>query len=647
MAVKLGGGGGISVPIGSGVTLLDAANTVTRSGETFLKNGQLSNAATYPNAPVRNFFGAGSITGKTLGPEVSPFGSDATPDGQYYGQSATQNSRGKANNRSETSYSENFYWLNWEGTKLYVYRFSGMTSATPTYEGRKWVNDGTILPTGGGLYTGASMMQAQGWGMTYRGSFSEYGNNRGDVPSVGVDRIGVCIYLDGQFRCAILSADLQTHVMTIIFAPKGAWAGAAYIRLFYQNTGSASNAFSADKYTVVWNNSSNYPTFTRYNAPTSTQVSNGGNQTLTYAKEFHGNYSAYAPYFPSKPEIWPYYDGTWESSISYSGLVGLRGTASSVASNAERIHYYDVGADHAEGGNVNPSVSVAYSSSIPANVTGGYHSPIANRLSQINHSGSTTSTMASICKVNQSQLQIYPYNDLTPVSNTFPAALNTANYTGYVYTSSTNIYFGHSDSGKAYAINPSTNALGTAITLSGQAAPYRFTWYNNVLYNLNGTNIHSYNTSNGSFVATVAIADEFSGTNATGIANDGTHIYVVDKSNSRVYKYTISNMAATPTYVTLSDNPHTLTGTIDGMAVNSGKIYINRNSQLFVYNLADGVYGNAFKSSMGSGDVDVHDSNIVVATGTIVQTPATIQLDKVGHPTDGTGEITSSYTRVD
>jgi len=647
MAVKLGGGGGISVPIGSGVSLLDADNTVTRSGETFLKNGQLSNSSTYPNAPVRNFFGAGSITGKTLGPEVSPFGSATTITGSYYGQSATACSLNVSANNSATSYPNHFWWLNWESDKLYVYRFSNMTSATPTYQGRRLINDGTILPTGGSIYSGASMMQAQGWGMTYQGASSYYqAAHRGNVPTVGVDKIGVCIYAGNAFRCAILSADLQTHVMTILFQPKGAWAGASYMRCFYVNKGTADNAFGADKYYVVWNNTSNKPTFTRYNAPTSTQVSNGGDQTITYAKEFHANYSTHAPYFPQYPEIWPYHNGEWETGLSsMAGYVGLRGTASSVASNAQRIHYYDVTADYTEGANVNPGTSVAYSSSIPVQVYSGYHSPVASRLAYFNNGTGSFAAMPAICKTGVAQLQIYPYDDLTPVTNTFPGAFNTSNYTGYVYTSATNIYFGHSDGGKAYSINPSNNALGTAITLSGQAAPYRFTWYNNVLYNLNGTNIHSYNTTTGAFVATVAIS-EFSGTNATGIATDGTYIYVCDKSNSRVYKYTISNMAATPTYVTLSDNPHTLTGTIDGMAVDSGKIYINRNSQIFIYNLSDGAYGNAFKTSMGSGDVDVHDSNIVVATGTIVQTPATIQLDKVGHPNDGTGEITSSYTRV-
>jgi len=633
---------GLSVPIGSGVNLLDADNTVTRSGETFLKNGQLSNAATYPDAPVRNFFGAGSITGKTLGTEVSPFGSATTITGSYYGQSASACSVNEAANQATTSYPNNFWWLNWESSNLYVYRFSGMTG-TPAYEGRKLVNDGTILPTGGSIYTGASMMQAQGWGMTYKGAAAS-SSNRGNTPTVGVDKIGVCIYAGGSFRCAILSADLATHVMTLIFTPKGAWNSTPQIRLFYVNKGTTDNAFGADKYYVVWNNTSNKPTFTRYNAPTSTQVSNGGDQTLTYAKEFHANYSTHGPYFPQYPEIWPYYNYEWETGNN--GYVGLRGTASSVASNAQRIHYYDVTADYSEGQNLNPSPSVAYSSSIPVQVYSGYNSPIASRMAGYGTGSGNFRAIPAICKTGISQLEVYPYDDLTPVAHTFPAAFNTSNYTGYVYTSSTNIYFGHSDGGKAYSINPTNNALGTAITLSGQAAPYRFTWYNNVLYNLNGTNIHSYNTSNGSFVATVAISDEFSGTNATGIANDGTHIYVVDKSNSRVYKYAISNMAATPTYITLSDNPHTLTGTIDGMAVDSGKIYINRNSQIFIYNLSDGVYGNAFKSSMGSGDVDVHDSNIVVATGTIVQTPCTIQLDKVGHPTDGTGEIISSYTRV-
>ena len=74
MAIKLGGSGGISIPIGSSVDLLDTANTVTRGGETFLKNGQLSNAATYPNAPVRNFIRSGTLATQSYGSNISPWG---------------------------------------------------------------------------------------------------------------------------------------------------------------------------------------------------------------------------------------------------------------------------------------------------------------------------------------------------------------------------------------------------------------------------------------------------------------------------------------------------------------------------------------------------------------------------------------------
>ena len=36
MAIKLGGGGGVSVPIGGKLDLLDTSNTVTKGGEVFL-----------------------------------------------------------------------------------------------------------------------------------------------------------------------------------------------------------------------------------------------------------------------------------------------------------------------------------------------------------------------------------------------------------------------------------------------------------------------------------------------------------------------------------------------------------------------------------------------------------------------------------
>lgn len=634
MAIKLGGGGGISIPIGGSVSLLDTENTVSKSGETFLKNGQLSNASTYPTAPVRNFFGAGTLSPQSFGGEISSFGTDTTPDGNYYGNSVSHNSISNSYTRATTSYNDTMYFLNWTGSALFCYRYENTHTATPVFVNKKRINDGTILPTGGSMYTGAAMMQAAQFGMTYQMS-SSITSQRGNTPTVGVDRVGISMFTGGNLYLALLSGDLQTHIMTLVLSPKGAWRDPQFAKMFYLNAGSANDALTADKYFVVWMNTSNHLTFTRYAAPTAAQVSAGGNQTLTYENEWSYAYNGYAPYFHSNPEIWPYYDGL-DTDPAKLGRIGVRGAASAVASGAQRIIYYDM--DHSmSNGQVYSGhwTSRAYDTSIPTSVTAGYNSPHFHRTNQV----------PGIMRVGIAAPTSHRYDNISTTNFTLPAALDSSNYTGYAYASATSIYFGQSDTGKAYPVNPSTLAVGTPITLSGQAAPYRFTWYNNVLYNLSGTNIHSYNTTNGSFVATVAISDEFSGTNATGIATDGTYIYVIDKSNSRLYKYTISNMAATPTYVTLSDNPHTLSGTIDSIAIDNAKLYLCRDNKIRLYNLADGVYGAAFKT-MASGDMDVHDSNIVVAYGTVQQVAATIQLDKVGHPSDGTGEITSAYTRV-
>ena len=58
--ISAGGGGGGTLPIGAGITLLNTETLVTQGSEVFLRGGTTSDAATYPNAPTGDYINATS-----------------------------------------------------------------------------------------------------------------------------------------------------------------------------------------------------------------------------------------------------------------------------------------------------------------------------------------------------------------------------------------------------------------------------------------------------------------------------------------------------------------------------------------------------------------------------------------------------------
>jgi hypothetical protein len=161
---------------------------------------------------------------------------------------------------------------------------------------------------------------------------------------------------------------------------------------------------------------------------------------------------------------------------------------------------------------------------------------------------------------------------------------------------------------------------------------------------LNGTNIHTYSTSSNAFVSTIDISNKVSGTNAVGIAHDGSNLYVLDGSNSKIHKYNATGTSYV-SFVTLSDNPHS-SQTLRSLAIDltKGVYWVQQTSNTYLYAL-DGTAKNAFVG-LGQGDMEVHDAHAVVMganTGTITKT-ATV--DVVGNPAGGLGTTSTTYYRV-
>ena len=82
MAITLGGGGGgVSVPIGGQLDLLDTSNTVTKGSEVFLRTGITAPSSTYPDAPVKSFINNGTLAAQSdYDTSISPWQGDSTAE---------------------------------------------------------------------------------------------------------------------------------------------------------------------------------------------------------------------------------------------------------------------------------------------------------------------------------------------------------------------------------------------------------------------------------------------------------------------------------------------------------------------------------------------------------------------------------------
>ena len=587
MAIKLGGGGGVSVPIGGQLDLLDTANTVTKGSEVFLRTGLTASSSTYPDAPVKSFINSGTLAAQSdYDTSISPWQGDSTASPNVGGAMA------------DTSTGELFVVT----SNGYVNKF---TSYGTAFVGARNLRDGTVFPT----TASSTDISCVGYGTTSRAQASNLPaiNLRafisGDGGTLGVPAI------------AYLSNDLQTHYGTYNLTAISGYdwsANPQYIKAAF---------VSSTQLIVIQPSGNGYPIqFTRYPVPSLSSTSG----SLTYQRNSIIN--DFDHLWSWHPEIIPH--------TSNPALVGF--IQNETSSQGQKIYYYNGTSNFP-----NPAGAASYYSTVSAYDTG-------------NISSTSTSTYRAPFLHGSQGLKIMRNNvtatfaaDIANVTNNriyTALAFNATGYRGYAFKDANTVYVGHSTENKAFALHPTTNVLGTAIDMSSQAAPYRFAHHNNVLYNLNGTNIHTYSTTSNAFVSTIDISNKVSGTNAVGIAHDGTNLYVLDGSNSKIHKYNATGSSYV-SFVTLSDTPHT-SSTLVSLAVDSTNsvFYVTDDTNCSLYALD----GTAKVASVTAGweDSEVHNGHLVGMQTTSSTTTKIATVDVVGNPSGSLGAVSTTYYRV-
>ena len=307
---------------------------------------------------------------------------------------------------------------------------------------------------------------------------------------------------NGAPAIAYLSDDLQTHYGTFNLAPVGGvdWPSDRHM---------VKAAFvSSSEFVVMYGNVTNATTvyMIRYLAVNFSTVSSGSTLQPQAMSTIQFQYT-----WDWHPEIVPYYNNAQPSYV---------GVMNSLSSTNRRIYYFNGTSNNVTTYSTfttPDTTNISVSSALP------WRAPYSDNNTGIRYISSYTSTPLSANYTNTSNNRV-----------NFDTAYDSTLYAGYAYKNSTTVYVGHSGENKAYAVNPSTLAVSATIDMSSQAAPYRFAHHNNVLYNLNGTNIHTYSTTSNAFASTIDISNKVSGTDAVGIAHDGTNLYVLDGKIDRV-----------------------------------------------------------------------------------------------------------------
>ena len=592
------GSGGLSVPIGSSVDLLDTGNTVTRGGETFLKNGQLSNTSTYPNAPVRNFMSSGTLTTQSYANNVSPWGGS---------NPVTINLQGVATDETHT----NLY--RWVCTSDgYIHR---LTARGAVWEKRRNLRDGVVFSTSAtASYIHVMFNNAQNSDLTHSSS----GNSKNSMVVV------LCSNDGGYAKVAYLSSDLDTHYGTFTLSFGGDYATSVnlnYMACCIQNSNSFIIGSGFTSYLYTWQ-------FAHPSGTSGTISSTDWGRVNYSASNTGGQY--FNQYWYFAPEFVP-----WYVYGAYPYGAGARLGFKTVVNGSHRLYYWYTTEILGVSGGWENSSNVH--STFNGNVTGSYVSPAK-------HSD------ANVVYHRQGQAAPFStkYSDAA-TQQTFPSAYSSTGYAGYAQESATKVWVGASGANKIVRLHPTTYGSQTSIDTSSQQAPKHLAWYNDLVFNFAAdSNIYRYNSTNNAYVGATDATSYISAGNGAGIAIDSAtgDLYLLDKSNSRVHKYNSSLVYQS--YVTLSDTPHS-TKTLAGLAINTTNdvFYVTENTdnqiRMYAFN---GTYKNAFVTNTASVDVEYHDSHAVTLSNAAQTAVKTSHHDVVGSPTDGSGATYSTYTRV-
>jgi hypothetical protein len=590
MTIKLGGGGGVSVPIGGKLDLLDTSNTVTKGGEVFLRTGLTASSSTYPDAPVKSFISTGTLANH------SDYGASLSP---WQGVSTVYQNHGGG--MADTGTQEMFSVT----SNGWVNKFS---SYGTTFVASRNLRDGTVFPT----TSTASQISCVAYGMTSRALASNLPAS--DVRAFfsgngGTNQVPAIAYL---------SNDLQTHYGTFDITDYGTGSGwppnRDYVKAIFLNIN------GTDRIVVLHQG----------------QAQSSTTYEVTYAVPSLNNSSGELTEITSKTLFTAPLNGEWWRNPEVWPNV--------LSGSSQATYRYEI--------KVRPSSS--YSNQVFAVYDPRYNYLISTFSYDINNLDNTNNynyrapfVHGTHALMFQRRSQTQPFaGKYSGVSTTisFDAQFFATGYRGYAFKDASTIYIGHTNENKIFAIHPTTKALGAAISTSSQATPYRLAYHNNVLYNLNGTNIHTYSTTSNAFVSTIDISNKVSGTNAVGIAHDGTNLYVLDGSNSKIHKYNATGSSYV-SFVTLSDTPHT-SSTLVSLAVDSTNnvFLVTDTSNCSMYAL-DGTAKGASVSA-GWEDSEVHNGHLVgmqtnSSTTTKIPTP-----DVVGNPSGSLGSVSTTYYRV-
>jgi hypothetical protein len=318
----------------------------------------------------------------------------------------------------------------------------------------------------------------------------------------------LAIFCNNQYKMQYFDATTLAHYDSTTISPS-TFAPASSMKtrsMCFFATSDTSNFF------VLVRDSSYYMTLRKFNSNTGASggiILNDGSNTIRQYTD-HGISADWLQH-----PVLPKAGDSWSNGTYFHNYFGLKNYGSN-SNGAARITNFNISS-----GSYNSHTSLP-----AAHQTGSYQSAyfyagaaffIKNTTT--NYTGGTPIRGHHYTNAVGGTLANYPlplgYNQSSDYAGTQTSANGLIRYHGVL-----------AGVNKVFPVTIATGAVGTAIDISSQAAPFRFTADATHLYNLNGTNVHKYAFSNGAFVSTADISSQVSSTNATGVAYDGSAFFL-------------------------------------------------------------------------------------------------------------------------
>jgi hypothetical protein len=614
--------GGVTIPIGSVINLLDTTTTVVQGGETFLQNGTTSDAATYPDAPVRTFMSSDNThanASKYYGPYLSPYGSPGT-------SVIYLRSRGADQGKDYVTGSYYDHYILDTGNRLHQFYVSGTTTIWNKTINLSTVLNSTQMTQNGAYCSGLQVLPARSG--VYSGMTDSSNKDKVMIAFTGNNNR---IYLN------FLNRTTLAHSHTVVLGDNGS-EGATYLRSYYISTGAVFFYAFNRCMTAIYDNSNDYMEIVEWNADNGHRISGGSSSSGRYGR-FTGQPNPGVVYnYSVTPEWSPYPSVHSADGNNQIGWIlrqnpgNIRVTVRTTNGSADD-HLRVLSGNNMSGNSGTIALPDSYSDSINNPKVGPYYD---------NNYG--------MCYMTQSQ---HPpistvYTNTNSGGRTFPSRHTGNDYKGYC-SDGTNVYVGESTAGTIFNIHPTTYVRTTSkdITTATNYPPKYIVYDGTHLYNVygdgsNAPKVHKYLGSNGSSVANYAIDSYITGTNVGGIARDSSgNFHILDGSNLRLHKWNASWVYQS--YVTLTGG-----GTITPNGISSdGTDFLvfdsTRNEAKLFF--ANGTYSSGFASGT-CVDLDYIGSYFIALAPNSTTTGFSANKNVVGVPTSGVGATFSQYTRV-